>query len=323
MPCTRKQSSFFNTSHPDRHPKGEINCSRIFNTPLKFKTNGPDFHRFAVGIEGARNSSHKFQFSFDPMSRKGCIDSSSAAHKRNSFGAIMKDITDTTSATDRVISMSFLTRQRRYEKRRIYDLLNVLCAVGICKKVGTNNYLWMGLDNITDSVKAMGLELELKAHFGYDITVIQLPEAAHLGIVVKHFIWTFLFFGNNTVNIHRMANIMSSENVASKKVLRRLYLVTHVLEHTNIVRHAKMIGEYEVSFDVNEIMLAVFKDLRDKRGFPPESILAQLNEISRDYLDALHRERVRACPIGKSPVYPGYSAPIVEPCASDEAEIAV
>lgn len=100
-----------------------------------------------------------------------------------------------------------------------------------------------------------------------------------------------------------MANIMASENVASKKVLRRLYLVTHVLEHTDIVRHAKMIGEYEVCFDVNEIMLAVFNELKDQRGFPPESILAQLNAIGREYLDALHRERARSCPISKSPVY--------------------
>lgn len=226
-----------------------------------------------------------------------------SGQKRNSFSSIMNDIVEMAMNNSNLVKMSFLTNDRGYEKRRVYDLLNVLCAIGICGKVSSNGYRWNGFGHLHEVVKSLGRELELLAMRSDGLELIRLPESAHIGIVVKHFIWTFLYFGNSSVNIHRATNIMTSNSNARKKVLRRLYLVTHVLEHVNVVRHAAEIGEYELVFDVNETMLDVFANLIKHREFAPESVLSMMNEVDQNYLTWMYRERVRRCPGDKLPVY--------------------
>lgn len=229
--------------------------------------------------------------------------SESGPQKRNSFAAVIHDIMRSAEERNREISISYLTGERKYEKRRIYDLLNVLTAVGICTKSCSNTFHWNGFEHARDSLKEMGKELELMAFRDCALTNIQLPVAAHLGMVVKHFLWIFLYFGQNTTNIHRSASILASEFVSQKKVLRRLYLVTQVLEHTGVVKHADMIGEYQVCYDVAEIMLEVFREMHENNEFPQESVWTLLSSVNREHLQEIHRKRLHECPPHKLPIF--------------------
>lgn len=224
------------------------------------------------------------------------------SQKRNSFRSVLHEIIRMADEKDGDVSILYLTREKKYEKRRIYDLVNVLSAVGICTRAWVNSFHWNGLDNVRNALKEMGKELELRAFQDCILTNLQLPASAQLGIVVKNFLWIFLYFGRRSANIHCAASILASEYVSQKKVLRRLYLVTQVLEHTGVVRHLQTIGEYQICYDVSEIMLEVLQEMHANKEFPDESVWALLSSVNPEHLREIHRKRMFECPPNKRPI---------------------
>lgn len=212
-----------------------------------------------------------------------------AQSTKTSFDEIIKEMT----SGDTEISVDHLTRRQKYEKRRIYDLLNVLCALEICTKVDRKNYVWIGVDNIKEVLIDMARKLEMAVMECDDLSVLRICESAHLSMVVNSFIWAYLYFGVNVLNVQQTARLLANGNGGAKRVLRRLYLVTQILDRVNIVIHTERRGEYKLTFNVNEIVEEAFRRMKASGEFPPDSILAKMNEIDSRYISCVHQERSR------------------------------
>ena len=144
---------------------------------------------------------------------------------RNSFDEMIKEMT----SGDTEISIDHMVRARKYEKRRLYDLLNVLCTLEICAKVDRKNYVWMGKENVKNVLIEMAKRLELAVLACDDVSVLKISESAHLSMVVSSFMRVYFYFGVNALNVHETAKLLSSGKVGTKCILRRLYLVTQIL----------------------------------------------------------------------------------------------
>ncbi|OHS96761.1 hypothetical protein TRFO_37013 [Tritrichomonas foetus] len=106
-------------------------------------------------------------------------------------------------------------------------------------------------------------EVECEALEGnYDI-ILKLPDPASLVLIAKRFISIFLFLGESSLQIHDMATVMAPSTVSPKKILRRLYLVAHILEHLNTIKRTPIIGKYELTFDVKKVTEIALNEMRD------------------------------------------------------------
>ena len=189
------------------------------------------------------------------------------------------------------ISIEQLVRRKSYDKRRLYDLLNILTTLGICAKLENKEFVWIGTDSVRDVILAMATDLELQCATTDDISVLQVDDNTHLSVIVTKFIQSFLYFGKNTINVQDIAYCMSQKPDRAKRILRRLYLITQILEEVGVVEHTSDRGKYKLVMDVHPIVKQAFRQLMNENKLPVESILSKMNDVHDDYIRRLHYAR--------------------------------
>jgi hypothetical protein len=189
------------------------------------------------------------------------------------------------------LQLNSLVTETGIEKRRLYDLVNVLIACGICTKTDTHSYLWLGLSAFRSTARRIAREIENRS-MQYDLEkLFVLRDSPAIGVLTSSFIGVFLHFGPAEINIRDAAVLMSADEASAKPIRRRLYLVAFLLERLGLVKHSDAIGGYEFATDISSIAIEVLGELAAAQQFPPNSIAYQLNRIEKPYIRRLHANR--------------------------------
>ena len=186
-----------------------------------------------------------------------------------------------------------LSIEKGYEKRRLYDLFNVLSVYDLCEKSGSNVYIWKGIENMNNALVRIGKEVETEALEGNYQVILKLPEPASLVLIAKRFISVFIFLGANKLQIHDMSTVMAPSTVSPKKILRRLYLVAHILEHLKTLKRTSIIGEYELTFDIRTITERVLNEMQENDEFPPDSLYSRLSRLEDRCINQVYKQRLQ------------------------------
>lgn len=117
-----------------------------------------------------------------------------------------------------------------FQKRRLYDVVNVLDALGCCKKNGVDNIVWLGLKNVSTTIQDFKKMVD-------ENNIVPIPDKNCISIstLSKSFILMFLTKKTNTLDIKQMANWLSKENGRYKTTLCKLYQISFILESVGIV----------------------------------------------------------------------------------------
>lgn len=189
------------------------------------------------------------------------------------------------------IQINSLSMENTIEKRRLYDLLNVLVACDICTKADSHNYMWNSIKNGKTAVSRISYELESRAIRESVEDIFVLPDSPSIGLITTRFIGVFLYLNIKSLNIRDAALAMSSDESHFKPILRRLYLVAYLLERIGLFQHSQKIGEYELDVDIKSICIESLEKLAKSQEFPPDSIEYQLNRFGENYLDLIYKTR--------------------------------
>lgn len=217
--------------------------------------------------------------------------------KHASFQRLIQDLQHERSH----ISIDQLVRRKNYDKRRLYDLFNVLTTVGICAKLEPKHFAWLGDDSVHDTCRAMAVDLELKCVVDKDdISVLRVDDNSHLSVIVTKFIQSFFYFGKDIVDVQDISLCMARSPGRSKLILRRLYLISQILEEVGVMQHTLARGKYKLCMDVLGIVKQAFRQLLSGNKLPIESVLAKMNDVDDDYLRRLHAERQHLLSVRKS-----------------------
>lgn len=220
---------------------------------------------------------------------------------KNSFEEMIKDVKRTKGS----VSIEFMVTKRRYDKRRVYDLFNVLSAVDVCRRVDAKNFAWVGTSMISEVMTHMATQLELETMACADLSVVKLTENSRISDIVKNFICLFLYFGVNEIKVQDAARILASEGVEPRRVLRRLYLITQILENVGLFEHTMQKGVYRLAVNVEPITEAAYRRLRDDRMIPPDSVLAHINDLDNKFMQQMYKQRrIAADVMGPKPANP-------------------
>ena len=189
------------------------------------------------------------------------------------------------------LQINRLSFEHGIEKRRLYDLMNVLVACDSCAKTDSHSYRWLALKNAKSAVERIAKEIESRAIDTPISDVFVLPDSPSIGLMTTMFIGAFTYFNVRFMNIRDVALLMSTDEAHYKPILRRLYLVAFLLERVGLFRHEQKMGDYELTVDVQSACEKGLVELAQEGRFPPCSIEYRLNRFDQNYMRAAYRDR--------------------------------
>jgi hypothetical protein len=193
------------------------------------------------------------------------------------------------------LQINTLAAETGIEKRRLYDLVNVLVACGICAKTDSHTYCWLGLAAFRSAAKRIAKEVETRA-IRHDIqNLFLVQDSPPIGILTSTFIGLSLYLGPTEINICEAALLISRDNTRSKPIRRRLYLVAFLLERLGLLLHTETIGGYEFAMDLAIVATEALSEVATEEELPPTSIAAHLNRIEESFVRRLQKIRREEC----------------------------
>lgn len=85
------------------------------------------------------------------------------SRKEKSLGQLSRRFLEIFGAmTDQEVSLDSVTQRLGVERRRIYDIINILESLGVVFRKGKNHYFWIGLV----AIKRKILQVRIGANFG-------------------------------------------------------------------------------------------------------------------------------------------------------------
>ena len=198
------------------------------------------------------------------------------------------------SDTDKTIEFNLISEEVGIEKRRLYDLMNVLCSCGICVKTDAHVYQWKGLNQLEitllNLIKMKESQGILYKNFQH---LFPLPESPSIGLLTTTLLSLYLYLGSQTLILHEVSKFLTNDSKKEKQITRRLYLVTYLLEQIKVLKHGARNGEYEINFNIKDIVKKALNEISSNDDFPPYSIEYQLNRFDDSYIMNLHQIRYK------------------------------
>ena len=135
----------------------------------------------------------------------------------------------------KVYEILFICKKFGFQRRRFYDLINVLEAIGCCKKTNINCISWIGISNIKNTLHEMKENVEKSSNL--------LPKENLIAIssLTVSFIMQFYANKTETLEIKKIGTFLSSYNGRYKTTVCKLYQVAYILESIGVINKNCMV----------------------------------------------------------------------------------
>lgn len=166
-----------------------------------------------------------------------------AAHSQQksaeNFASSIKKFVNYVSATpNTTLSLIHLCKEFHFQRRRFYDVINVLEALEVCRKTGVDEMIWYGKSHfkkLIDEIRGNGQVIDR-----------DIDQCISISGLTTRFIRAFFYFKSQTINIKEIGSFLSRENGRTKTTTCKLYQISHILEAAGIVEKTVLPGEIKL-----------------------------------------------------------------------------
>jgi hypothetical protein len=130
-----------------------------------------------------------------------------------------------------------------FQQRRLYDVTNVLVAIGCCTKISADSIFWHGLSRIRPTL------LQIQSHVRVDNTYAPLDEIIRTDPMISiakltvAFMLCFLTLRKQSLDIKQIGRYLARMTGRYKSTLCKLYQIVHILEASGVVERSISPGE--------------------------------------------------------------------------------
>lgn len=153
-------------------------------------------------------------------------------------------------STQTFFNMHDLSIHLKFPRRRFYDVINVLSAIGFCDRIEPGSMIWKGKKSVQDTI------LDILEKAGVYNDSISLNAIVPLNLCTSISKMTEAFFillgaiGKKEIDLKEASTFMARGSGRVKTVTHKLYQITHILEAAGIIERANKVGSVFLSKDI-------------------------------------------------------------------------
>ena len=173
-------------------------------------------------------------------------------------------------------------------RRRIYDVLNVLEAVGCMRKCNSETIEWLGLLHIVPEFRRLQ---EVHCANSADVPISRIVPTeicVSMGQLTASLILCFLALQVRTLGIKQVSYFVSRNNNRFKTTLCKMYQIVHILEAIGVIKREES-RQGEITLEDSFYCVSPIQ-LRGKSKDEPLSLETLLNRPVSD-LDRILKQR--------------------------------
>ena len=145
------------------------------------------------------------------------------------------------------IQVKTIGKRLGFKKRRFYDLINILDAIGCCPKTDVDSFVWLGFDNIVPKLHDLAL-----MHGVFDPAkslddIIVNTGCLSISKVAIDFIMCFIAMETQVLNIIDVAYYMSRKNGRDQTTRCKLYQAAAILDNIGIASKTSETSEFRLN----------------------------------------------------------------------------
>ncbi|OHS94353.1 hypothetical protein TRFO_11216 [Tritrichomonas foetus] len=149
--------------------------------------------------------------------------------------AIHKFILEAEDKPEKEFNVNSVCKAYDFQRRRFYDVINVLEAIGLCSKLNSETVKWNGISNVPKTLESIQKELKVNSPTATLEEIFQNNHCIGISNLTISFILCYLVMRVPMLDIKHVAMFLSRSNKRYKTTLCKLYQITHILEAAGII----------------------------------------------------------------------------------------
>lgn len=189
-----------------------------------------------------------------------------------------------------------------FQRRRFYDVVNVLEAAGCCQKTNVDCFVWLGMDNVKTHLQNLSNEVNQQNADANIDDIFQTSDSVTISNLSTQFLLSFIAFNRPALDIKKISAFLSRNNNRLKTTLCKLYQISHILEVVGIISKSMMPGEVVL----NKQFFPDIKVKASNDSLDIESLLSRPvdNLNSRVFAERwIHFNKVQEMSLPRSPIF--------------------
>ena len=139
-----------------------------------------------------------------------------------------------------------ICNQFNFQRRRFYDVLNILEALGTCHKMNTDTFSWLGMDKILPTIRE---KIQEKGIFNPTISmeaIFPMEEKIFISKLTINFLLCFIALREQCLSLQSIAQFLSRNNNRFKTTLCKLYQIVYILVLIGIIEKKSVPSEVAI-----------------------------------------------------------------------------
>ena len=134
-----------------------------------------------------------------------------------------------------------------FQRRRFYDVANVLEAAGVCSKKSVDTLTWIGLKNVPFRLHQLWETARQAGSLNKLSSLFKESNSISISKLTESFLTCFFFSKNKSLDIKKIGLLLSQGSGRYKTTLCKLYQISHILESAGIIIKSANPGEVYIS----------------------------------------------------------------------------
>ena len=193
------------------------------------------------------------------------------------------------------IQVKAIGKKLGFKKRRFYDLINILDAVGCCPRMDVDSFIWLGFDNIVKKLTEIATTLGVFDPTKTLSDIIINTGCLSISKVAIDFIMCFISMEKETLNIIEVATFMSRKNGREQTTRCKLYQAAAILDNIGILSKTNETSGFKINekFFIRCSMHGVepddtFNILNLLRNYDPTKYCPYIQSRRTEFRRAIH-----------------------------------